>query len=403
MAGHECFSSGGSNYSVFGIGDLMGATGAYYQGLGGTSIAIPSNGAINTKNPALWSLVTSTKLQVGYRFSQYYVEQGKSELFQNNGSIDVIAGLLCIDTSLGLTISFGLSPYSHVDYLNTGSFKVVVDTMEVQGSTLYSGKGGLSNAYVGASVSPFKGLSVGLSAFANIGSVATYLITETYDETAIGTATLKDDNYTGSGIRGGLYYTFEGLGLGVFYEKQLNMKASTRLRYYYNYDDLDTTIEYSTPYTLPDSYGFGLSYRTGKFLFGADLTMQDYSNYKYQLSPKFKFKDYMNVSLGVSRLGSELTGAKYPDKVTYNFGLGYKQLNYSVLNSEGKFTDIDEIYGSFGMSMPVVNSTTFDWSLTVGSRGTTKNGLVHEIYAQMFFNVSIGETWFKPFKRSYEE
>lgn len=397
FAGSQLFGEGGSNYSVYGIGDLLGANGAFYQGLGGTSLAIPSEDAINIKNPALWGLVSKTRLQLGYRFNQLYVSQANQSVYQNNGSVDAISGVFSIDTANGISASFGLVPYSHVDYLSMNPIKVFLEGIEVQGKTTYKGKGGITNGYLGASVSIFDGLYLGASVFANFGSVSSSIVTDIYDNTAITTYTLRDDNFIGSGLKGGLYYQLGNLGIGAYYEKQLSLKVNTRRRYFYFNSDIDTTLQDTSKYSLPDAYGFGVSYKSGRFLFGADVSMQDYTNFNYQSGPKMKFKDYMNFSLGVSRLGSKLAGAKYLDKTDINFGFGYKQLYYNVLN-----TDIDEIYGSFGMSMPVMESTRFDWALVVGSRGTTSNGLINEVFANLLINVSIGETWFKPFKRTYE-
>lgn len=393
----KAFADGGSNYSVYGLGDLQGANGAFYQGLGGTSIAFPSEDAINFKNPALWGFVSKTRLQVGYRFSQLYISQEKESLYQNNGSVDAIAGIFSIDTSAGISISFGLVPYSHVDYLSISPIKVYLENMEVQGKTTYKGKGGLTNGYLGLSLELFDGLYLGSSVFANFGSLSMSLITELYDANSIQTYTFRDDNYIGSGIRSGLYYQLGDLGVGAYYEKQINFKVKSQYRYYFNFDDADTIIAGDSKYTLPDAYGFGASFRTGKFIFGADISMQDYSKFEYQLGPKAKFKDYMSASLGIQRTGSRLAGAKYLDRADYNFGLGYKQLYYSVMD-----TDINEVYGSFGMSMPLLDNTKFDWALVFGSRGTSGKGLVNETFANLIISVSIGEIWFKPFRRTYE-
>ncbi len=393
---YQARTEGGSNYSVFGIGDLQGANGAFYQGLGGTSIALPSEDAINFRNPALWGLVSKTRLQVGYRFIQLYISQGNESLFQNNGSVDAIAGIFSVDTSVGISISFGLVPYSHVDYLNINPIKLFLDGMEVQGKSTYQGKGGLTNGYLGMSYQLFDGLYLGASAFANFGSLSSSIKTVLYDAHSIETITLRDDNYMGSGLRAGIYYQLGSLGLGAFYEKQINFKVKSQLRYYYLVD-ADTTLIDENKFTLPDAYGFGASLRTGKFLIGADIMMQDYTGFGYQIGPKAEFKDFLSANIGVQRTGSKLAGTKYLDKVDFNFGMGFKQLYYRVL---GK--DINEFYGSFGMSMPLLDNTKLDWALVIGNRGTTDSGLINETFGSFIISISIGEVWFKPFRRYYE-
>ena len=102
------YSQGGSNYSLFGIGELNRNKGAFYDGLSGTSISVPSEYAINLQNPAMWSYVESTRLQFGYKFNQHYNESVSQSLFQNNGKLNDVLAIFSIDTSMGISASLGL-------------------------------------------------------------------------------------------------------------------------------------------------------------------------------------------------------------------------------------------------------------------------------------------------------
>lgn len=82
---------GGSNYSIFGIGDIRQSMGAYYDGLGGTQYAVPSFHAVNIANPAMWSESKLTRLQIGFRFTQTAIEQQDLSASQNFGKLDGIA------------------------------------------------------------------------------------------------------------------------------------------------------------------------------------------------------------------------------------------------------------------------------------------------------------------------
>jgi hypothetical protein len=62
---------------------------------------------------------------------------------------------------------------------------------------------------------------------------------------------------------------------------------------------------------------------------------------------------------------------------------------------------IKEYYGAIGFHFPVVGLTSLDMSFNVGRRGTMDNGLIRETFVRALFNFSIGETWFKPYKREY--
>ena len=400
-------ADGGSNYSIFGIGDVINSGSAAYSGLAGTSIAVPSTHAINPKNPALWGKVHISRLQAGYRFSQNSITSGSLTVNQNNGSVDNIIGLLSVDTSLGIGVSFGLQSYSAINYLSNTPVIINHEDLEMQGKTTYEGTGGLSQFYIGSSVRLIDELYIGAAGFATFGTVDAIVSTELYDYYSYETVSEREDYIIGYGYKLGLYYSLYGLSFGAFME-QFPSTNYNQDRTYYSYasgNELDTTITVEDiEINMPLNFGLGLSYQTGKFLFGTDLTMQDYSDFNYNTSPKAKFKNSMNLSFGISRLGNTQAGADMLDRITYNFGFGYKDLYYSVYNGDNSaLTDIKDIYGSIGMAIPLSKKTNLDWSLQIGTRGTEDNGLIHEVYGKFLINLSIGEAgWFKPFKRSYK-
>jgi len=43
----------------------------------------------------------------------------------------------------------------------------------------------------------------------------------------------------------------------------------------------------------------------------------------------------------------------------------------------------------------------FDIGLVLGTRGTTNDKLIQENFGRLFIDISVGETWFKRYKREY--
>ena len=107
-----------------------------------------------------------------------------------------------------------------------------------------------------------------------------------------------------------------------------------------------------------------------------------------------EFKQLLRISGGISRLATFSPGAPFESRTAFNLGFGYQQLYYAVGGAQ-----IDELYGSFGMQLPVSPSAMLDVALTGGSRGTAGNGTVSELFLRFGFSVSIGEVWFQPFAR----
>lgn len=53
------------------------------------------------------------------------------------------------------------------------------------------------------------------------------------------------------------------------------------------------------------------------------------------------------------------------------------------------------------MNFPLKNTAFIDASLTFGARGKADGILVKEYFGKLNIDISIGETWFKPYKREY--
>ncbi|MCX7735695.1 MAG: hypothetical protein N2319_03180 [Candidatus Kapabacteria bacterium] len=390
----NAFSQGGSNYSIFGIGDQIKSIGAAYDGIAGTSIAIPSDYTINTNNPALWSFVTHTRLSAGYRFNQNYIESQNFSLYQNNGKIDGVKALFSIDTSLGISATFGVLPYSSVNYLiSTPVFKNI-DGLELRGQNYYSGSGGLSQAFLGASIKLTDFASIGVMGLAAFGKISNSIRTIFYDYYGYSSETLFEDYFSGVGYKAGIYLKpINNTGIGLFYESNPNLDYQRKMSYYSQLvSDSSSSLNLST--NLPSRFGLGLSYTTGKILVGFDYIQQDFSNFDYKGGPAVKFKNYSSISFGIKRLGTKSSSAELADRITYNIGFGYNQLYYNISTK-----DINEIYGSFGFEIPIVGTAILNSAITFGSRGTTENGLLKEIFGRLNIDVSIGEIWFKPYRR----
>ncbi|MBI5325794.1 MAG: hypothetical protein HZB41_11085 [Ignavibacteriae bacterium] len=394
------FAQGGSNYSIYGIGDIYPGGNASFESLGGTSIAVPSDFGVNMRNPSLWSFTKTSRLQAGFRFNQNSVNNGKYSLFQNNGKVDGIFGIFSVDTSIGLSVSFGVHPYSSVNYLIKTENSVEIDTTEAIAQTTFNGSGGLSNAYLGASFKLFNGLNLGGEVHATFGLIETQITTIFPTNSYAASISIRDDNFFGFGYKAGAYYSgIENLGIGAYLEGHPNTTVDSKLYYTYLTMTKDTLIqnpEYSVK--IPLSIGFGLSYTLGKFLFAADYIMQDFSDFDYNVDTnhaKPNYKKSSQLSFGISRLGNKSINAKFLDKINYNFGFGYREL---YINTFGK--DINEYYGSFGMDMPVIGSAMVNFAFTIGSRGTTDAGLVRELFGRLTVDLSIGEIWFVPYRRN---
>lgn len=389
------FAQGGSNYSIMGFGDIDKPAFSAYQGLAGTAIAIPLEKGINTTNPAMMGFNSTTRLLFGYNFNQHLNESGDNVLYQNNGQLSGLSALFAIDSSMGLSLAIGITSNSKMNYLITNKFASTVDNTTLTGSHTFQGKGGISTANIAASFRPLNHLYVGAQGFMNFGSTTKYAHTEFDGALADGYMVTTDDQFDGGGFRLGAYYNgIENLGVGFFYEKQSKMNIDRTLAFD-SPAGTDTTITSSLKSPFPDSYGFGLSYTSGKFMFGADYTYTNSSVIDFNMGIDSKFRNSSKISVAAMRIGNTRATADYFDKIAYKAGFSYKQLYYVV---QGE--NINETAFSLGAEMPIAGTGNLDVSFVMGMRGTNNKGLIQEYFGRLYIDMSIGEAWFKPFRRN---
>lgn len=386
-------AQGGSNYSIFGLGDIQESTGAVYDGLGGSSIAVRSPYALGGINPASWGFITTTRLQTGFMFRQTQASDNTTSLAQNNGSLQGIAGVFSIDTALGISVGFGFQPYSSVRYLISRGSSVTGAGQELTSNSEFEGKGGVSTAYIGGTVRLLDELMLGVSGQYNFGKISSNVTTSFNDGNYLPSALQNTDAFNGGGFTVGAMYTgIPNLTLGAV----INANASATVAHderYISSITLDTTIKENTETDLPLTLGLGASYTIGKFMLTGEVATTDFSTLSIRKPEFVSFRRANRVSVGASRLANPGASTTL-DRWAYNIGAGYRQLYY-VVNDQG----IDEMYGSFGVQIPIARSTYLDAAATGGMRGTTDKGLIREVFARLSFSISIGENWFRPFKR----
>lgn len=387
-------AQGGSNYSTFGVGELHQGTGAAYDAMGGTSIAVPFHSSITNKNPAQWSFLRTTRVQAGYRFNQMVAENENNTLWQNNGKIDGVLMNFCIDTTLGANVNLGFTSYSSVNFLVSLPVKIDNCGQEINGSTLYQGLGGLSQGWLGLAIKPFDGLALGASVFTFFGNIQKSASTLIYGSNTNFSRTYLKDVYNSLGLRFGFVAEpFQDFYIGGYSEINSDFRTERFVTFESAYLG-DSSVVFPLDFKYPTLFGAGMSYTTGMFMIAADVLQQDFSNFEYNMGGA-EFRKYQLLTFGIARLGQFGFQKNLLDRTTYMIGGGYKK-NYMIVDG----TPIDEYYASFGFSAPLVGFAVLDAAFQFGVRGTTDNGLIRESFGRMTVSLSLGDVWFKPFRRN---
>lgn len=390
-------AQGGSNYSIFGIGELDHVNGAKYDALGGTSIAFPHKTGINLKNPAMWSENTDTRIQLGYKFNQSLVSNDSQNLYQNNGGLDGLLTVFNLDTAMGASVSMGFYSYTNVNSFIANPIQLSKNGESISGVTTHEATGGVTRVYFGFSIKPIPMLSLGAQVFGNTGVIENRIQSSFNENNAFLTYTESKDGIGGSGLRFGLALEpIEDLRFGAYYEPSSSLSIENTLTYGSGLVN-DTSFITNKTYDLPTNLGLGASYLTGKFIFGVDYQTSDYTNFKYNTYSTVEYSSFNSYSFGIQRLGNDSPNAKGLDTWGYSVGANYKNHYYKINGIA-----INEFSGSFGFTIPIKGTAELDLALALGQRGTTTNGLINETFGKLSVNISIGDTWFQPFNRTYE-
>lgn len=400
-----------SPFSRYGIGDLHHYGYGRTAAMGGASLGSRHAVQINSANPASYTANDSLSFIFDFgvdgTFSRYKSDQGTM------GAKDV--NFRYFSMSWPVTKWFGagmgIQPFSDMGY-EVGYVEELSASENVYHS--YKGEGSTSKAFFGASMSPFKGLSVG----ANLN----YLFGRLNQNTDIGfnNAQLFYISKTeGTRLRDfsltyGLQYDFklkkdEFLTLGVTFERQTDITVLHRL---YSYkaisfstgtltDKIDSIAEEKSSIKLPTSFGIGLSYnKLNKLEINADYYYAGWSNSKtnfvnhpdgtYGYEHDALITDQSRISAGFEYIPEAFSIRSYYKRIKYRAGI-HQENSYLKINDK----QIKEFGVSLGVGIPFPKSkSTANFAVEFGKKGTTKDNLIKNNYAKLSLYLNLYDYWF---------
>jgi hypothetical protein len=405
-------------YSVYGIGSLHQAGGAFNMGMGGIGIATRNKRFVNTLNPASLTARDSLSFMADFGLSgraSIYTQEGyrsANNLFNINNF--VISFPLWPNTAMMV----GISPYSNTGY----DFTYVEqdqDMIGITGPQAYSaaGEGGLYQFFAGGAVTFWKRLSFGAEYIMYFGDIDKSV---NLGFTKTGFRSIQSGHILqlrGSTAKFGMQYEQPlgggtALTAGATYKLKAGMRGHTTDYAYATLSSLtdtlrhkETTLGKDSPLQFGDELGVGISLR------GSDRWMAEinYTRSDWTTSGLDAVNGFSNVSAyefssstGQSfRAGFEFTPNRndiryFFRRCTYRGGVYYDQSYYRL---DGKPVDS---YGiTLGMTIPVFRgyngvSVAFD----LGKRGTAMNGMIRENYLGFHVGFNIFDIWFQ--KPRYE-
>ncbi len=413
-----------SPYSRIGLGSIQTQNYTRSLGFGGANLAIGDGFYINATNPASYSHLDLTSLEIGFYHNTLIQEQASPAIKVENSN----SGMRYFSAGIPLTdwwgSAIGLQPYTTRGYDITTS-RYGPDSILVQDR--FVGSGSLNRFYWGNGFNILPNLSVGVNTSFIFGQLEDYnaitwggSINNSIFEEEVNVRTLTLDY--------GLQYSLDMgksvLGIGATYGTAANFKTRSE-SYSYTTNSSGVPIDSVTAFgegstKLPGSWGIGLMY--GKPVEGY-LTHSWWATSKYAWSvsadlESFQGSSYVNPS-GETPYNNSLRGelgfriipalmseeinrtGNYLSKLEYRFGGYYEETAIKI--GDRVLPD----YGiTFGIGLPMRQNlgpgenrrSIVNTGFIFGRRGTLEDGLIRESYFKLFVGITFNDKWFIDYK-----
>lgn len=403
-------------YSRFGIGKILNRTSVTSSAMGGLSTAYSSSITLNINNPALLTANPLTIFDFAVAMESRRLETATEEQNGLGGKLQYFA--FGFPVGKGIHLGLGLTPYSEVNY-KAITFAPIPNSGRFAEYT-YQGNGGMTQIYTSFAKKIGKKLSLGVQFNYNFGSsndeaqarindgLSIYKI-EVLDRVSYGDINLKlGANYSinlPDYVHLNLAATYSpssDIGVREFRALQRKSLSDAILTRDTVRNDLKSSIR------LPQATSIGftvqralkdvsLSKNHTGFAFGADITLQDWSQYKGVIT------DTLSNSYKIS-IGGEITpnlvdvSAGYFQKVTYRLGVTYEQTPYLIRSQNVMAWSV-----SAGFSLPSPNPkdryqsfSRMNLSFTYGQQNVDGNEVIgiKESFFEAKASFTIQQLWF---------
>ena len=412
--------TGYSPYSLFGLGQLSEQGTAYNATMAGLGIADRNVRFINLLNPAAVTAREPKSFMMDFGVTENNViysanaatsgdPTATGKLTSANNTFNMNHIVFSFPMWKHTAFKAGIMPYSSVGYSLRSLEKSDELLAEVGDIQYYRiGQGGLYKAFLGAGITLWDRLSLGVDGQYYFGNIVRYNYANFGSSSVYRSINSGWDNYlSGLNAKFGLQYEQPlsrktRLTVGATCQLGANISGESRRFAYGIASSTDTITNVTTPVSgirIPLELGAGFTLRgSDRWMVGFDYTRQDWTNANLDPTPGVNFAPAVQQAF---RLGAELTPNRYDiryffKRLTYHGGLFYEQ-SYLSLNGH----QVTDRGVTLGVSIPVSRYyNSISLGVTAGQRGTVDDNLIRETYVTFHIAFSLHDIWF--LKQLYE-
>ncbi len=408
-----------SPYSRYGIGNLAPQGNILNRGMGGISAGIADPSTINYLNPASYSKLVYTTLDVGLQIDSRTLKSTSpvKKYTSNNAAISYLqlgfpllnGNKKAIQKKISWGANLGLKPVSRINYKIEKFSRTNIDST----ATLYEGTGGLNQAFVGTGLQ-IKNFSIGVNVGYIFGSkdYSTRLIFLNDTVKYASSNSAVTTSIGGLSINAGVQYVvpfsttdpLKGLvRIGAYGNLQKTYNATQNvLRETFTYDLNGSPLKIDSVYNinksgvvqLPSTIGVGFAVEKPHFLYGLDFETSNWSNYRFY-GQKDLVKNNWTVKAGFQYLPAGVESRKYSQYIKYRAGL-YFGPDYITANKT-----LSQFAVSVGAGLPLKLRRAFyenqysvmNVAVEYGRRGSSSN-IISENILHINLGFSLSDIWF---------
>ena len=375
------FSQTNSNYTRFGIGEMLYSYSGRNLGFGGLGVSVSNENYLSFINPASLTKLQLTRVEFGANFNALFISDNINSGFYTSGGFEAISIAFPISTPNGITLSMGLLPFSKVRYLNKETTNPGTDISESY-ITTYEGSGSLSKLFLGTSLKlPFD-LSLGVTMDYYFGSMTYYSRLEFPNNVS----KLKSE-FNNKRRPGGFGSTIGIITPDIAKMFSSNTLSDFRLGFSVNlFSELntdtllirtsvlgiDTLSNDNVKMKLPTRIFAGMSFIVNKeYLFTFDYTAQKWTDYSFNGVKSGNLRDSYRYSFGIEHDNQNKAGGFNREHMVWRLGVSYEKTLY-----EFKGEGINQLAFYSGLSLPLSLKNSLDLGLEYSIRGTNSSDLI---------------------------
>ena len=391
------YAQSSSVYSSIGVGDPEYSFSSMSLGMGQTGVALALPDNIGLINPATWFNLQRTRFNLGISYKGLTIADNSGSVYNHYAQIKGFTFGFPISSVSGISAAIGLVPFTSLNYKLVNNFSLPGSSDNY--NITYTGKGGISRTFIGASYKfPFD-LGIGATFdyyFGNLDYKSTSSI--------VGSSrslNQYEDLLTPDGLGATFGVVSPDLSSLLNIKKVSDIRVGLSFNYLGNLrtDSLITSTSSTSTDTvkggtanlkIPMRIAAGLSFAINNdYLLSLDVISQPWQDFSYGGKKSDELRNALRIGAGMEYHPKEVIGGSFWEQLIWRAGLSYEQTQYKVNN-----TGINRMSVSAGLSVPLSYTNYIDLDFEYAIQGTVSSNLVRENIFTFNLGINLGQLWF---------